>query len=810
MSLASNVLIGLGLGVAVGLFFGEQIAFLGLIGRGFVLLLQMAVLPFVAVSLIVGLGGLRPEGARSLFRHAGAFLLLIWAISLALVVASPIAFPDWPAASFFSATLVQEREPFDFVSVYIPSNPFRSLSDGIVPAVVVFSIAFGLALMGSARKAPLLDTLSGVQDALRRLTSSVVRLAPYGIFAIAAEGAGTMAPERLAGVQVYLATYVALSLLLAFWILPGLVAAFTSLSYREALGPARDAVVTAFATGSLFIVLPILAERARMVIDRRGGSEAAERQVDVIVPIAFTLAGAGKLLGLVFVLYAGWQSGFPITPAEYPRFAATGLFSSFAGSAVSIPFMLDLFHVPSDMFQLFLVVDSVIGGRFSALTGSTYAFVLALLGACGAAGWVRLRPRQLAIWGIGGLLLVALTLSAIRYGFRLLDKPYAGYHSFIDRSFLLPTAAWRDREETPPPPDDNRGDTLRRVRARGSLRVGYAEDRLPYAFRNAAGELVGFDVEMAHALARDLGVRVEFFRQPTERMPALLRSGAIDIVMTGLAITPERLERMKFSDAYLEETLAFIVRDYRRQTFSDLQTLLAAPALRLAVPDRGYYAAKIRAFLPDAEIVSVDSPRDFLRAPEGEFDALVFSAEAGSAWTLIYPQFSVAVPRADALRVPVAYATALGDRRMADFIDAWVGLKRNDRTIDRLFAYWFEGEDPQGGQRRWSIAQDVLGWWPEPVDEEQATAPAMPAPAAAPADAATPQPPAGEPEPGMEPESAPEPELAPDSTPEPELEPVVDSAPEADPTAATLPTPETPLPPQSSPSGGGARSAPPP
>jgi Na+/H+-dicarboxylate symporter len=726
MSFASKVLIGLSLGILAGVTFGDLIAFVGIAGRGFVLLLQMAVLPFVSVSLIAGLGGLSARGAWSLVRYAGGFLLVVWGLTLLTVVATPLAFPDWPAASFFSGTLVEEREDFDFISTYIPANPFRSLSEGVVPAVVVFSVAFGFALMGSERKAPLIDALLAAQDALSRVTSAVVRLAPYGIFAIAAEAAGTMAPDRLAGLQVYIVTYVALAIVLSFWVLPALVAAVTPFSYREIVGPARDALITAFATGSLFIVLPILVARARALLSQRGGLEEAARQVDVVVPIAFTLAGAGKLLGLVFVLYAGWQSGFPLSAVDYPQLAGTGLFSSFAGSIVSIPFLLDLFQVPADMFQLYLIVDSVIGNRFSALAGSMHTFSLALLAGCGAAGWVVMRPHRILVWGLASTALVAITLGAIRFGFQTFDRPYEGYRDFVERSFLLPSGPWRDRDT---PPDTSRagyGDALRRVRTSGTLRVGYTQDRLPYAFRNTGGELVGFDIEMAHALARDLGVRIEFFRGGVDRFPQLLDSGALDIVMSGLAITPGRLEQMSFSTPYLQETLAFVVRDHRRDEFRTRRAVQAIPRLRLAVTGSDYYDEKIRDYLPDAEIAVVDSPRAFFRAAGDEFDALVFAAETGSAWTLIYPEFTVAVPRPDVLRVPVGYATARDDRRMAEFMDAWIELKRNDHTIDRLFEYWFEGKQTAGRTRRWSLVRDVLCWGNEQSEECGENEPAAP------------------------------------------------------------------------------------
>jgi ABC-type amino acid transport substrate-binding protein len=334
---------------------------------------------------------------------------------------------------------------------------------------------------------------------------------------------------------------------------------------------------------------------------------------------------------------------------------------------------------------------------------------------------VTVDPRRLAVWAATTLAAVGLALFAVHDAFERFDNPYTGDRSFIQRSFLLPTAAWRDRDGRPDdPPGPVPRDTLERIRARGALRVGYSPDRLPYAFRNEAGELVGFDVEMAHALARDLHVRADFFRVDVASFAPLLDEGRIDIVMSGLALTPERLERMSFSRPVLDETLAFIVRDYRRHQFRSAGAVRALKNLHLAVPTTGNYANRIADYLPDAQLGLVESPRAFFRADEGVFDAMVFAAESGSAWTLIYPQFTVAVPHPDVLRVPVGYATARDDRRMAELVDAWVLIKRNDRTIDRLFSYWFEGVQPPARKQRWSVAANVLGWGRNGPAEEEA------------------------------------------------------------------------------------------
>jgi hypothetical protein len=47
---------------------------------------------------------------------------------------------------------------------------------------------------------------------------------------------------------------------------------------------------------------------------------------------------------------------------------------------------------------------------------------------------------------------------------------------------------------------------------------------------------------------------------------------------------------------------------------------------------------------------------------------------------------------------------------MASFVDTWIDLKRNDGTIDELFAHWILGQDNTPRQPRWSIVRDVLHW----------------------------------------------------------------------------------------------------
>jgi len=712
LSLSAKVLLGICAGIAVGLFFGEIVAPIGVVGRAFILLLQMTVLPYIVTSLIKGLGSLTVREATTLAGTAGRFLLLIWVISMGAVLLMPLAFPDWPAASFFSTTLVETQPPFDFLHLFIPANFFGSLSQNVVPAVVLFSLSVGIALITIEGKEPLIRAFSILSDAFASIATWVVRLAPYGVFAIAAEAAGTMDLGQIRGLQVYVVAYIGLSLLLSFWVLPGLVTTLTPLRYREIFSITRDALVTAFATGNLFVVLAVLTEKTKELIQQHvERSEEADSFIEVVIPTAYTLPTVGKLLGLAFVPFAGWLSGSAVPVTQYPAFAISGLFTFFGNPYVAVPFLLDMFRIPADTMQLFVVTDNIVGNRFGALMSAMNILVMGLLSACAATGLIRVSAIRIARYVLVTVIATLALLLGIRLAFETLGVRYEGYELFIQRDLLdegVPTniveELSRDRLQAGTGPS-----TVDAIRRRGVLRVGYQSDSLPNAFRNEGNQLVGFDVELMHHLARDLGVTLEFVRMDFQELPEMLRIGALDLA-TRLAITPERMVNLDFTTPFLDQTLAFIVEDHRRSDFDSRATIQSQESLRIAVLPVPYYIQKIRAYLPQAELVKIDSPRQFFQGQIEDIDALILTAEVGSAWCLIYPRFSVTVPQPDVLRLPVGIPVARGNEDLVRFLNLWIQLKQRDRTLERLFDYWYRGKAEEKRVVRWSVLRNVLGW----------------------------------------------------------------------------------------------------
>ncbi len=708
---SAHIAVGIAAGVALGLFIGERTSVLQIVADAYIKLLQMTVLPYVTVSIIGGLGALDAEQAWAIGKRVGLILAMLWALALSAVLLFPLTFPHNQNASFFSTTLLQEREPFDLLNLYIPTNPFYSLANNVVPAVVLFSIVVGVALIGIPKKALLLDVLATIGLAVAKATSFIVALTPIGVFAIAAVVAGTLSVDELQRMQVYLVGYVGVSLLLSLWVLPGLVAALTPVPYRALISRTRDALVTAFMTTSLFAVLPLLTEQAKALMRDYAHVDAEqEAATDVILPASFNFPHTGKLLSLSFVLFAGWLADAPVPFREYPRLAATGLLVMFGSVNAAVPFLLDLLRIPADTFRLF-VTSGIVNARFGALLAAVHTVTVAVLGTCAVAGTLAFNGRKLFRFACITLLLTAGVTGGIRALLQFeLNRPYQKDVLLTGMGLLRAPGTGRTfrRGEHVPPMETVKASVLDRVRETGVLRVGYFDDSLPYAFFNSRGELVGFDVEMAFELARDLGVRADLVPVDRSILDSGLDASACDLVMSGVAVTADRSLHVQFSSPYLDETVAFVVPDHLLTAFSDWSSVRAMGHLRLAIPRAPYFIKKIREELTDVEVVPFDRMDEMFMPHAPTVDAIVVTAERGSAYTLMHPEYSVAVPKPRPFKVPLAYVIAGRDRQMAAMVDTWIELKRKDDTIAELFAHWILGRDAERKRPRWSIMDNVL------------------------------------------------------------------------------------------------------
>ncbi|BEH72682.1 amino acid ABC transporter substrate-binding protein [Edwardsiella tarda] len=125
------------------------------------------------------------------------------------------------------------------------------------------------------------------------------------------------------------------------------------------------------------------------------------------------------------------------------------------------------------------------------------------------------------------------------------------------------------------------GNELAAIQAAGSIKFGTEGTYPPYTYHDASGKLVGFDVDIARAVAAKMGVKPEFVEGRWDGLIAGLSAKRYDAVINQVGITPERQTKFAFSDPYITSKAVLIVRDNNAQikSFADLRDQKAAQSL---------------------------------------------------------------------------------------------------------------------------------------------------------------------------------------------------------------------------------------
>lgn len=113
-------------------------------------------------------------------------------------------------------------------------------------------------------------------------------------------------------------------------------------------------------------------------------------------------------------------------------------------------------------------------------------------------------------------------------------------------------------------------ETMERIKRTGKLVLGTSADYPPYEFHksiNGKDHIVGFDIEIAKEIAKDLGVQLEIVDIQFDRLLTAVGQGEVDLVISGISPTSEREKYVDFSNIYYEEVQTVVVRTADRNKF---------------------------------------------------------------------------------------------------------------------------------------------------------------------------------------------------------------------------------------------------
>ena len=230
--------------------------------------------------------------------------------------------------------------------------------------------------------------------------------------------------------------------------------------------------------------------------------------------------------------------------------------------------------------------------------------------------------------------------------------------------------------------------TLQDVLNRGTLRVGVALAE-PWAMRDDAGELYGFEIDVARKLADDLEVDVRFVRYDQDALIRGLQAGEIDLIASGFAITAERLRHVNFSNPYATFGIGMATNLEATAEVERLEQL-NAPEFSIAVRTNSAAETLAERIMGNAQIVDfLDDAAAVEALIRGEVHVYLDQEPIPSFLELEYPQL-IDVPLSEPLvKTPAAFAVGKGDPDFLAYLDSWILMREADTWLPTTYQYWF-------------------------------------------------------------------------------------------------------------------------
>jgi Na+/H+-dicarboxylate symporter len=276
MNLTTKVLLGMALGIILGLIFNltgmnaegtfvNQFVVNGafhIVGKMFVNMLKMLVVPLVFFSLIcgvTGIGDIRMLGRVGTKSFALYMLTTAIAIATAILIAASLGIGDGlnleTAASFSG----KEAPPLSQVLIdIIPKNPVAAMANGDMLPIIFFSIMVGVSMLMVGHKAkPFIEGAEVANEIMMKMVNIIMALAPYAVFALIAKAVANLGLDLLASLAGYVLVLVGALMFHLFVTLMITLKVFSGLSPVMFLKKIRNVQVFAFSTASSNATIPV-------------------------------------------------------------------------------------------------------------------------------------------------------------------------------------------------------------------------------------------------------------------------------------------------------------------------------------------------------------------------------------------------------------------------------------------------------------------------------------------------------------------------------------------------------------------------
>jgi len=231
---------------------------------------------------------------------------------------------------------------------------------------------------------------------------------------------------------------------------------------------------------------------------------------------------------------------------------------------------------------------------------------------------------------------------------------------------------------------------LDRVLKAGALKVGMTGEQPPFNTVSRAGPVIGYDVDLAAAIASLMGVELAVVEMPFGELTKALEQGKVDMVMSGMDITAERTRQVTFVGPYMLSGKSILTTTAAVQKISTGADLDKAE-MKVVALENSTSADLVKRNLPQASLKTVanyDTGVDMLMA--GTADAMVADMPVCVLTVLRNPTAGLVTLDEPLSIAPVGIAIGSNDRQFENLLRNYLGTLEKTGVTSGLRKKWFE------------------------------------------------------------------------------------------------------------------------
>jgi polar amino acid transport system substrate-binding protein len=237
--------------------------------------------------------------------------------------------------------------------------------------------------------------------------------------------------------------------------------------------------------------------------------------------------------------------------------------------------------------------------------------------------------------------------------------------------------------------------TVEQVIKRGVLKVGMSTF-VPWAMKDKTGKLIGFEIDVATQLAKDMGVEIEFI--PTKWagiIPALL-TGKFDVIIGGMSVRPDRNLKVNFSIPYDYAGQSLVANKEKAAGFTRLEDFNRSDVV-ISARLGSTAADAAKRFMPKAQKRFFDDEAQVIQeVVNGRAHAAVASAPLPAFQAIRYPDTLFMPMSGTFTKEPIGFAVRKGDFDTLNYFNNWIRVTEAKGWLSDRKHYWFETKDWEG------------------------------------------------------------------------------------------------------------------